>query len=164
MEIPPILEIPRAEEGSTELITCKQSLRDRPRDGALPRSSQPIQPVDGELVGVLCPEFYTVQDGPAGSLETTFLLAVSELGPIRTAEIVEGRFFSCQSFVSVPCRPGRVTSRPASYPRKVILFVRTQRGGGTHHKLAPLIVDRHLLHHLWSGQHLEGCRSHERTM
>ena len=114
MEVPPILEIPRTEEGGTKLAICEQSLRDSPRDGALPGSRQPIQPVDGELARVSCPEFDTVQNGSAGSLETTFLLAVSKLGPTCTAEIVEGRFFSYQNFVSDPCRPERGKSRPAS--------------------------------------------------
>ena len=67
----------------------EQPLGDRLRDGALPSSSKPIQPVDGGPVEVSCPEFDTIQDGSACSLETTLALAMSKLGAICTVEIIE---------------------------------------------------------------------------
>ena len=85
----------------------KQPLRDRLRNGALPRSGQPVQPVDAGLAGVPCPEFDSIQDDFACSFETTFTLAVSKLGPVRTAEIIESELFGCQNFMSDTRRPER---------------------------------------------------------
>ena len=90
MKISSILKIPRTEEGCPKQIVRKQPLRDRLRDGALPRSGQPIQPIDGGLAGVPCPEFDPVQNDSTCSFETTFSLAVSKLGPLCAAEIIEG--------------------------------------------------------------------------
>ena len=87
--VPPVLEIARAEERGPELTIRKQSLRDRLRDGALPRSGQPIQPVDRGPVEVVCPKFNTIQNGFACASETPFAPAVSVLGPMCATEIIE---------------------------------------------------------------------------
>ena len=70
------------------------------RLGALPRSGQPIQPVDGGLVEVLCPVSNPVQKGSAGSLEAAFTTTVAMFGRLRATEIVEYGRFSCRMFVS----------------------------------------------------------------
>jgi hypothetical protein len=80
VEVAPVLEVSRAEEGGTEPSVCERPLRDGLRDGGLPRSSEPIQPVDRGLVKVARPEFDLVQNGPASSLETTITVAMSILG------------------------------------------------------------------------------------
>ena len=85
----------------------KQPLRDRLRDGALPRSSEPIQPVDGAPIEVSCPKFDPIQNGSACPFETTFALAMSILGPTCTAEVIEDRLFGYKSFISDTCRPKR---------------------------------------------------------
>ena len=100
LKVPPVLEIARTEEGSTELAIRKQPLRGSSRDRGLARSGQPIQPVDRELVRVPCPEFYGIQNGSACALETTFAVAVSILGTVCNAEVIEGRLFDYQSFTS----------------------------------------------------------------
>ena len=100
LKVPPVLEIARTEEGGTELAVRKQPLRRGPRDRGLARSGKPIQPVDRELVRGPCPESYGIQDGSARALETTFAVAVSILGAICNAEVIEGRLFDYQSFTS----------------------------------------------------------------
>ena len=107
MEVSSILEIPRTEEGGPELIVRKQPLRDRFRNGALPRSGQPVQPVDAGLAGFPRPQFDSVQNDPACSFEATFALPMSKLGSLRTAEIVEDRLFDYQSFMLDTRRPER---------------------------------------------------------
>ena len=82
------------------MTVCEQPFRDSLRDGALPRSGQPVQPVDGGLVEVPRPEFDPIQNGSARSFEATFALAVTMLGPIRVAKTIEGRLFSYQRFAS----------------------------------------------------------------
>ena len=72
------------------MTACEQPLRNGLRDGALPRSGQPIQPVDGGLAKVPCPEFDGVQNGSACSLETAFAFTMSILGPVCAAETIEG--------------------------------------------------------------------------
>ena len=116
MKVSPVLEIPRTEERCPKLIACKQSLCDCLRDGALPRSGEPIQPVDGGSAEVLCPEFDTVQNGPACPLETSFTSTVSILGPTCATEIIEDQFFGCQSFMSDTHHP---ESRECSDPHPV---------------------------------------------
>jgi len=95
MEAAPVQVVSRTEEGGTKLSGCEHPLRDRLRDGGLPRPSQPVQSVDGRLVEIHCPEFDFVQDGSSGSLQTTFTVAMSIFGRLRTAEIVEGGCLSC---------------------------------------------------------------------
>ena len=63
-------------------------LRDRLRDGALPRSGQPIQPVDGGLVEITYPELNRVDNGSTRPLETTFTAPVSILGRMCAADVV----------------------------------------------------------------------------
>ena len=115
LKVPPVLEIARAEEGGTELAVRKQPLRGGLRDRGLARSGQPIQPVDGKLVRGPCPEFYGIQNGSARALETTFAVAVSVLGAICNAEVIEGRRFDYQSFTSVTRRLEQRTFQPASW-------------------------------------------------
>ena len=96
LKVPPILKIPRTEEGGPKVTVCEQSLRDRLRDGALPRSGQPIQPIDGALVEVPCPEFDGIQDSSTCPLEATFAFAVSKLGPLCTTEAIQDSRNGCQ--------------------------------------------------------------------
>ena len=105
LEVAPIQEVPRAEERGSELSICEYPLRDRLRNGALPRPGQPVQPVDAGLTRVLCPEFNSVQDGSARSFEATIALAMSKLGSLCTAEITKDSSFGCQSFMSDTRRP-----------------------------------------------------------
>ena len=77
------------------MTICEHPLRDCLRDGALPRSGQPIQPVDRRPIEVPRPEFNLVQDSTAGALQTTFTVAMQVLGSLRTAESIENGRFSC---------------------------------------------------------------------
>ena len=95
MEVAPILEVPRTEERGTELTVREHPLRDGLRDRTLPRPRQPIQPVDGRLVEISCPEFDLVQDSSTGSLQTTFAVAMPIFGPLCTAEIIKDSRFGC---------------------------------------------------------------------
>jgi len=94
-EVAAVLEVSRTEEGGTKLTGCECPLRDRLGDGALPRSGQPVQPVDARFVKIPCPEFDFVQDGSTGSFQTTIVVAMSIFSRLRTAEIIEGGRFSC---------------------------------------------------------------------
>jgi len=100
MEVAPVLEVSRAEERGSEPSICKQPLRDGLGDGALPRSGQPIQPVDRWLIEVSGPVFNIFQDSSAGSLEATFTVAVQILSRLRATELVENSGFSYQKFAS----------------------------------------------------------------
>jgi hypothetical protein len=75
------------------LSICKHPFCDRLRDGAFPCPSQPVQPEDGRLAEIPCPEFDIVQDSSADSLQTTFAVAMPIFGCLRTAEIVEDGCF-----------------------------------------------------------------------
>jgi hypothetical protein len=94
LEISPVLEVPGAEEGGTESPVCKRPFCDRLSDCHLPRSRESVQPVDGLLSKVMCPQFYLVQNCPAGSLETTVAISMSILGLVCIAKIVEDSRFS----------------------------------------------------------------------
>ena len=89
VEVAPVLEIPGAEEGGTELSTRERPLRNCLCDGCLPRSGQPIQPVDGRFVEVPSPVFNGIQNSPARPLEAPVAVTMSILGPLCTAEVVE---------------------------------------------------------------------------
>ena len=94
MEVAPILEIPRAEEGSTELSGCEQPLRDRLRNGGLAHPSQPIQPEDVWLGRVPCPGSNFIHDGYTRPLEATSTVSMSMLGSLCTGEIIEDSYLA----------------------------------------------------------------------
>ena len=96
LEIAPILVVSRTEEGSPEPSFCSGPLRNRLGDGSLPGSSEPVQPVDRRSVEVARPEFDLVQNGTAGSLETTFAFAVPILSLMCIMNVVEDGPFSCE--------------------------------------------------------------------
>ena len=96
LEVPPVLEVSRTEEGSAKSSVGESPFRDCPSDGALPRPRESIQPVDRWLVKVVCPEFDLVQNGSAGSPETTAVATVSILGLLCTTKVIEDNRFSCQ--------------------------------------------------------------------
>ena len=95
MEVAPVHEVSRAEEGGPKLSAGECPLRNRLGDGTLPRSGQSIQPVDGGFIEIPCPELDLVQDNSTSSLETTFAAAMAIFSGLRTAEIVEDNCFSC---------------------------------------------------------------------
>ena len=97
MEIAPVLEVPRAEEGGTKQSVREHPLCDRLGDGCLSRSGEPVQPVDRRFVEVAGPKFNLVQDGASCSLETTAAIAMPILSPLCTAEPIEDSLFSCQA-------------------------------------------------------------------
>ena len=99
LEVAPILEVSRTEERGTEPPVCEESLRDRLRDGGLPRPSQAIQPVDGGLVKVPCPEFDLAQDSSTCPLQATIAVAVSILDILRAVDISENSCFNCRRFM-----------------------------------------------------------------
>ena len=94
LEVTPILIVSRTEKRSPELTIRVHPLRDGLRDRALPRPSQPVQPEDGGLVEISRPEFDPVQDSSAGSLQTTFAIAMPPVSLQYTAETIEGDRFS----------------------------------------------------------------------
>ena len=58
LEVPPVLEVSGAKEGGAKTSVCKRPLGDRLGDGALPRPSKTVQPVDGpRIVEVADPKF-----------------------------------------------------------------------------------------------------------
>ena len=96
MEVAPVLEISGAEEGSTELSVREHPLGDCLSDGGFPRSGESIEPVDRRFVEVTCPTFDLVQDVSTSPLETTTTVAVSVLGLLSVAGIVEDTRFGCR--------------------------------------------------------------------
>ena len=62
VEVAPIQEVSRTEEGGTELSIYEHPLRNRLRDRALACPGQPVQPVDRRPVEVPRPELDLVQD------------------------------------------------------------------------------------------------------
>ena len=94
LEVAAVLEVSRTEEGCTKLSTCEYSLRDRLCNGALPRPSQPVQPVERALTEILRPELDLVQNCSARPFKTTPTTAVLIPGPLRAADIVDDSFFS----------------------------------------------------------------------
>ena len=68
VEVAPVLKVSRAEERGPEASVCECPLGDRLRDGALPRSGESVQPVDGWLLEVPCPVPNLVQNGSTSSL------------------------------------------------------------------------------------------------
>jgi len=100
MEVAPVFEVSRAEERGSELSIREHPLGDGLGDGGLPRSGQTIQPVDGGLVEVPCPEFDLVQNNSASPPETTFPAAMPVLGLLGAAKIVEDSCFGCQKIAS----------------------------------------------------------------
>ena len=77
------------------MSVCEQSLCNGLSDGALARSGQPVQPVNGGFVKIPRPEFNIVQDGPAGSLEATFAATMAILRLLCATEVVKD---SCISY------------------------------------------------------------------
>ena len=89
-----VFKISRAEEGSARSSICKSPLRDCLCDGALSRSGESVQPVDRLFLKVVCPDFDFIQDGSTGSPETAVAIAVSILGLLCRADIVEDSRFN----------------------------------------------------------------------
>lgn len=79
---------------------CECPLGDRLCDGALPRSGKPIQPVDWGLSEVRFPVLDLVQNGSAGSLETTSTATMSILCLPCTADIIKDSRLGCRRFGS----------------------------------------------------------------
>ena len=94
MEVAPVLEVSRAEEGGAEPSVCKHPLCDCLCDGALSRPSETIQPINRGLLEVASPEFNFVQNRSAGTFEATIAISMSILGLFRTSEIVDDSCFS----------------------------------------------------------------------
>ena len=95
LEVPAVLEVPRAEEGCTQPPICKGPFRDRLRNGALPRPCETVQPVDGGFVEVAGPEFDFVQNCCPCSSETTIPVAMSILGVLCAPYIIKDSGFGC---------------------------------------------------------------------
>ena len=96
LEVTPVLEVSGAKEGGAQSPVRKCLLRDRLGDGALPRPSETVQPIDGGLVKVTGPKFDFVQDGYACSSKTTTAVAMSILGAFCTPDVVENGGFGCR--------------------------------------------------------------------
>ena len=94
VEVATVLDVSRAEEGGPKPSVIEKFLRNRVCDCALPRSSQPAQPVDGGLVEVPCPELDPVQDGFAGSLQAAFSVDVLVFSRMSDGEIINDIPFS----------------------------------------------------------------------
>ena len=109
VEVAPIREVSRTEEGGTELSICERPLRNRLRDRALACPGQSVQPVDRGPVKIPCPEFDLVQDNSAGSLQTPFPATVPIFCCPRTTEIVEDSYPSCRNLMSSARRKKRIT-------------------------------------------------------
>jgi len=100
MEVAPVLKVSQAEERGSEPSVCEHPLCDGLSDGALPRSSQSIQPIDGGPLEVLRPVSNLIQNSSAGSLEATFTATMAILGCLCATEIVEDSCISYWRFAS----------------------------------------------------------------
>ena len=96
LEAAPVLEVSGTEEGCTQPPVRKRPFRDGLCDGALPRPSETVQPVDGGFVEVTGPEFDLVQNCYACSSETTIPVAMSILGVLCVPYIIEDSGFGCR--------------------------------------------------------------------
>jgi len=112
VEIAPVLEVSGAEEGGPKLSVWENPLRDRLRDGGLPRPCQPVQPINWGLVKVPCPEFDLVQNDSAVSLEATPAVAMPTPSTPRTGDTVEDSRFSYRGFASGGRHRRQNMSRP----------------------------------------------------
>ena len=74
--------------------------RNRLCDRGLPRSSQPVEPVDRGLVEVSRPVFDYVQNSATRPFEATVTVTMPIFGPPCTAEIVEDGRLGCRKFMS----------------------------------------------------------------
>ena len=91
--------------------------------------------------------FDTAKNGLTGSFETAFALAVSVPSPTRTAEVIEDRLFGYKRFMSIILRAkGYSDLHPVEKDYSTYSEV---NGEGTHHQFAPLVIDCHLLYHLF---------------
>ena len=127
LEVPPIREVPRTEEGCPKLSICKHPLCDRLRDRALPRPGKPVQPVDRRFVEIPCPVFDLIQDSSTGPFETTITATVSIFGCLRAAEIVEDDRFSCRQYISATRCMKRKTFGPGSCEEKLVHWFENER-------------------------------------
>ena len=98
VEVTPVLEVSGAEEGGPEASICECPLGDRLRDGALPCSGKPIQPVDWRLSEVRCPVLNLVQNDSPGSLEATPATTMAIFRLLCTVDIVKDSRISCRKF------------------------------------------------------------------
>ena len=89
LEVPPVLEVPGAEEGGSQPSIRSRPLRDRLCNGALPRPGEPVQPIDGGFVEVTGPKLDLVQNCCTCSAETTIPIAMSILGLFCAPYIIE---------------------------------------------------------------------------
>ena len=96
LEAPPVLEVPRAEEGCTQLPVRKRPFSDGLCDGALPRPGETVQPVYRGLVEVAGPELDFIQNCCPCSSETTIPVAVSILGVLCALYVIENSGFGCR--------------------------------------------------------------------
>ena len=89
VEVAPVQEVPRTEEGGSKLTICEHPLCDRLGDGALPCPGQSVQPIDRRFIEIPCPDFDLVQDSSTGSLQTSFAVAMAILCRLSAAETIE---------------------------------------------------------------------------
>ena len=89
VEVASVIEVSGAEEGGPETPVCERPLSNGLRNGALPRSGKPIQPVDRRLSEVRCPVPDLVQNGSTSSLETISTATMAILCLLCTADIVK---------------------------------------------------------------------------
>lgn len=84
------------------------SIRERPFcdclcNCGLPRSGQPVKPVDGSLVEVPGPVFDRVKNSDTRALETAVTVTMSILCSLGAAEIVEDSRLGCRRLMSGMC-------------------------------------------------------------
>ena len=78
----------------------KRPLGDCLEDRGLPRSGQPVQPVDRGLVEISGPESDLIQNNTTCSLETASAVAMSIFEPLCAEEAVESSHIGCWRFMS----------------------------------------------------------------
>ena len=89
LEVPPVLEVPGAEEGGTQPSIRSRPLRNCLCNSALTRPGEPVQPIDCGFVKVTGPKLDLVKYCCTCSFETTIPIAMSILGLFCAPYIIE---------------------------------------------------------------------------
>ena len=82
VEIAAIFEITRTKEGRSETLFCEHMLCDGLSDCGFPGPSEPVQPEDGRLAGVLGPRLDIAQHCISCPFEATSAVTVTIFGSL----------------------------------------------------------------------------------
>ena len=156
LEVPPVLEVPGAEEGGTQPSIRSRPLRNCLCNSALTRPGEPIQPIDGGFVKVTGPKLDLVKDCCTCSFETTIPIAMSILGLFCAPYIIEDSGFGCRRVFSDDRHGNTRMHDILTWVLEGEVILCAQMNGDTHDRSEFLTVSCHLLIHLLSSLVLRG--------